>query len=101
MRNRDEQDLNDEIRFHLAEETRRRIEAGQTPADAEASARRDFGNVTLVTEATRGMWGSRVFDATRQDLRYGVRLLARHRLFAIFSILSLAFGIGATSAVFS
>jgi predicted permease len=96
-----EQDLNDEIRFHLAEETRLRIEAGMPPADAEASARRAFGNVTLVTEVTRGMWGGRVLDATRQDLRYGLRLLARHRLFAVFSIISLALGIGATSAVFS
>ena len=96
-----ERDLNDEIRFHLAEETRRHIEAGMSPADAEAAARRDFGNVTLVTEVTRGMWGGRVLDATRQDLRYGLRLLARHRLFAIFSIISLALGIGGTSAVFS
>jgi hypothetical protein len=72
-----------------------------TPGDAAAAARRDFGNVTLVTEVTRGMWGSRVLDATRQDLRYGLRLLARHRLFAIFSIVSLALGIGGTSAVFS
>jgi predicted permease len=112
MRSRDEQDqdgrndqneedLNDEIRFHLAEEARLRIEAGMPPAEAHATARRDFGNVTLVTEVTRAMWGRRVLDATRQDLRYGFRLLARHRLFAVFSIVSIALGIGGTSAVFS
>jgi predicted permease len=100
-RDQNDRDLDDEIRFHLAEETQRRIDAGMTPDDAAAAARRDFGNVTLVTEVTRGMWGSRVLDATRQDLRYGLRLLARHRLFAIFSIVSLALGIGGTSAVFS
>jgi predicted permease len=100
-RERDERDLADEIRFHLEEEARRRIEAGMPPADAAAAARRDFGNVTLTTDVTRGMWGHRVLDATRQDLRHGFRLLARHRLFAVFSIVSLALGIGGTSSVFS
>jgi predicted permease len=97
----DGQDVDEEIRFHLAEETRRRVASGQSPRDAAAAARRDFGNVTLVTEMTREMWGQRVLDGARQDLRYGLRLLARHRLFALFSIASLALGIGGTSAVFS
>jgi predicted permease len=98
---KDEQDLNDEIQFHLAEETRLRIEAGGDPDEASASARRAFGNVTLVREVTRDAWGHRAFETVAQDARHGVRLLARHRLFAAFSIVSLALGIGGTSAVFS
>ena len=47
------------------------------------------------------MWGTRVLASVMQDVRLGLRLLARHRLFAIFSIVSLALGIGGTSAVFS
>ncbi len=97
----DERDLNDEIQFHLAEETRLRIEAGGDPDEARASARRAFGNVTLLREVTRDAWGHRAFETVAQDLRHGVRLLARHRLFAAFSIVSLALGIGGTSAVFS
>ncbi len=100
-RARDEQDLEDEIRFHLAEETRRRVEAGQPSDAARSSAHRTFGNVTLVREVTRDMWGRRALDAIAKDLRHGLRLLARNRLFAIFSIMSLALGIGGTSAVFS
>ena len=98
---KDEQDLNDEIQFHLAEETRLRIEAGGDPDEASASARRAFGNVTLVREVTRDAWGHRAFETVAQDVRHGVRLLARHRLFAAFSIVSLALGIGGTSAVFA
>lgn len=100
-RAQDERDLDDEIQFHLAEETRLRIEAGKHPDDARASARRAFGNVTLVTAVTRDMWGRRAFETVAQDLRLGIRLLVRHRLFAAFSIVSLALGIGGTSAIFS
>jgi hypothetical protein len=58
----DERGLNDEIQFHLAEETRLRIEAGRDPDEARASARRAFGNVTLVREVTRDAWGHRVLE---------------------------------------
>jgi predicted permease len=97
----DERDLEDEIRFHLAEEARLRTEAGERPDTARAAAHRAFGNVTLVKEVTRTMWGGHLLEAATLDARHGLRLLARHRLFAIFSIVSLALGIGGTSAVFS
>lgn len=100
-RAQEERDLDDEIQFHLTEETRQRVEAGESPTTASSSARRVFGNVTLVREVTRDMWGRRALDTLAQDLRLGVRLLARNRLFAVFSILSLALGIGGVSAVFS
>src|SRR5688500_16993816 len=50
-------ELDEEIRFHLAEEARLRVERGMTPSEAEASARCDFGNVLRVREVTRAMWG--------------------------------------------
>ena len=100
-RAQDERDLEEEIQFHLAEEARQRIAAGESPTTASSSAGRVFGNVTLVREVTRDMWGGRALDTLAQDLRQGVRLLARNRLFATFTIVSLALGIGGVSAVFS
>lgn len=64
----DERDLDDEIQFHLAEETRMRIEDGEDPEAARVSARRVFGNVALVAEVTRDMWGRRMLATLGQDL---------------------------------
>jgi predicted permease len=100
-RTEDDRDLDDEIRFHLSEETRLRIDRGAPPADAWASTRRDFGNVQRVKEITRAMRTTTAVETVVQDLRYGVRLLSRSRLFAFFAITSLALGIGATTAMFS
>lgn len=97
----DDRDLADEIRFHLAEEERLRIEAGRSVAEARRTARRDFGNVARVTEITRNMRGLTSLETFVQDLRFAVRLLRRNRVFALFGIVSLALGIGATSAIFS
>ena len=94
-------DVDDEIAFHLAEEARLREGDGASPVEARAAAHRAFGNVTLVREVTRDMWGRRVLGTVMQDLRLGVRLLVRHPVFALFSIVSLALGIGGTSAVFT
>ncbi len=71
------------------------------PARPVASARRDFGNVLRVTELTRSARGGTALEAFVQDIRFSVRLLRRNRVFALFSIASLALGIGATSAIFS
>src|SRR5262245_52611077 len=97
----DARQLDDEIQFHLAEETRLKMEAGMSAEDARASARRDFGNVLIVRETTQQMWASGTLKALVQDVRYALRLLTRHRLFAGFSIASLALGIGGTTAIFS
>jgi predicted permease len=97
----DDRDLDDEIRFHLAREAELRIESGTAAAEARLSARRDFGNVARVKEVTRTMRSWTSLETLAQDLRFGVRLLRRSRVFAAFSILSLALGIGATTAIFS
>ena len=53
---RQETDFEEEIRFHLAEEMKERIAAGMSPDEAQAAARRDFGNVPLIRELTRETW---------------------------------------------
>ena len=96
-----DRDLDDEIRFHLDQEAQLRRERGATAEDAEQQARRNFGNILLVKETTRDMWGGRLLRDFLGDVRFGIRLLARSKALAITAILSLAVGIGANTAIFT
>jgi predicted permease len=97
-----EQDLEDEIHSHLALEVQQRIERGESPEDARLRARRDFGNVPLVKDITRDVWGRRWLDEIRQDLLYAVRTLVwRTPAFTGIAICSIALGVAATAVVYT
>jgi macrolide transport system ATP-binding/permease protein len=102
-RDRDD-DLQEEIRAHLSMAVRDRVSEGEDPTAARRAALKEFGNVTLVREATHLSWGSawraRVADAV-QDLRYAVRTLGRTPGYALVVVAVLSLGIGANVAVFS
>jgi putative ABC transport system permease protein len=95
------EELSDEIRTHLEEKIEELVEGGMSRKEAEAAARREFGNLTLVEEHGRDVWRWLSIENLFADVRYGLRMLRRNPVFAAVGLLTIAIGSGANSAVFS
>src|SRR5712692_7384805 len=100
----DQDDLDEEIRGHLAISIKERIERGEDPTSARLAALKEFGNVTLTRESMRGVWRPGWLDAAEalgRDIRFALRSLLRARGLAATVVVTLALGIGANAAIFS
>jgi putative ABC transport system permease protein len=100
-RNRSEKDLQREIRFHIEMEAREHLENGMNEGEARRRALRDFGSMPVVEETVREAWGLRIWSDLQRDFRHAFRMIRRKPGFAALTVVTMAIGVGATSAVFS
>src|SRR6185369_12951172 len=85
----------------LAAEAEANVRAGLSREEAERHSRRDFGNAALVKENMREAWGWTSLERLGQDARFASRTFRRNPLFTGMAVVSLAFGIGANTAIYS
>jgi predicted permease len=102
-RERRTNELADELRAHLDMAQADRVARGETPRDAAANARREFGNPGLALEVARDEWGRGAMAAEQfgRDVRFALRLLRRAPGVAGVAIVTMALGIATTTAIYS
>jgi predicted permease len=96
-----ERDLDAELQFHLDEDADEARAQGVPPYDAKRAARRRFGNVALTREDARAVWTWGPAERLLQDVRFGLRVLLRQRVFTATALATIVLIVGGTTTVFA